>query len=276
MIAPRIAGVVLGLSVAAATQTHAQLAAPVAASRGRTSAMESPAAAAGGETFAPIPREAAPLASLVVPGLGQAMLGRDRSIAYVAVETFALLQYLKEHRELSRERRQYRSLARDVARASFTGAKPDGSWAYYEAMESYLESGEFSLSTSSIVPEPDEDTYNGSRWILARRTFWANPFVAPPVGSAEYDAAVAFYLEKAVRPEFRWSWRNAALQHDLYKRSIDRANESARRSRAALTLLVANHLLSAVDALATVRLEEVPGSRGTAERRLRIAVPIGR
>jgi len=223
-----------------------------------------------------IPREAAPLASLVVPGLGQAVLDRDRSIAYLAVETFAVLQYLKEHRELSRERRHYRSLARDVARASFTGAKPDGSWGYYEAMESYLESGEFSLSTSRVVPEPDTTTYNGSRWILARRTFWANPFVAPPVGSSEYESAIAFYLEKAVRPEFRWSWRNAALQHDLYRRSIDRANDSARRSRAALALLVANHLLSAVDALATVRLEEVPGHGRTAERRLHIAIPVGR
>jgi hypothetical protein len=203
-----------------------------------------------------IPRQATPLASLIVPGLGQAVLGRERSIAYLAVETFTALQYIKDVREFRRERRQYRSLARDVARAPFGGARVDGDWDYYEAMLKFRESGEFSESLSSLVPEDDPSTYNGSRWLLARQTFWRDPATAPPIGSAEYQQALDFYLLKAVRSDFRWSWRNATLQHDLFRRSIDRSNDSAKRARSAATVLLANHLLSAIDAFAIVRLSQ--------------------
>jgi hypothetical protein len=219
--------------------------------------------------LARIPRQAAPLASLIVPGLGQAVLGRERGIVYLAVETFAVLQYIKDVREFARERRQYRLLARDVARLPFGGARVDGDWDYYEAMAGrFPESGEFSESASAMVPEDDTLTYNGSRWILARRTFWRDPFATPPVGSAEYQQAIDFYLLKAIRPDFRWSWRNAALQHDLFRRSIDRSNDSAKRARSAATILLANHLLSAIDAFASIRLSEgvSPG-----QQRLRIS-----
>lgn len=220
-----------------------------------------------------VPRAAAPVASLLVPGLGQAALGRQRFVAYVAIEGFTLLQYAKDSREASRERRRYRGLARDVARAAFGGARPDGSWDYYESMEKYVESGEFSTSGTEVVPETDPATYNGSRWLLARQTYWANPLVPPPKNSTEYLQALALYEEKAVRPEFRWSWRNAQLQLDLYRGSIDRANDSARRARGALTVLLANHLLSAFDAFAVLRIEGDPASGG---RRVSVALPIPR
>lgn len=220
-------------------------------------------------------RELAPLASLLVPGAGQAMLRRDRFLAYLAVETFALLQYAKDKREGSRERARYLSLSRDVARAPFGGARPVGSWDYYEEMQKYPESGEFSSSLTDTIPEADTSTFNGSRWILARRTFWVDPFRAPPRTSEEYRRAIAFYLEKAVRPDFRWTWRNAQLQLDLYRRSIERANDSARRARSAATVILANHLLSAVDAFATVRLQEASTATGR-ELRLHISVPVER
>lgn len=219
-----------------------------------------------------IPRSATPLASLVIPGLGQAVLRRDRFLAYVAVEGFVLLQYGKDAREGARERRRYRALAHDVSRASFGGDRPNGSWDYYEAMERYLESGQFSLSATAIVPETDTLTYNGSRWLLARRTFWANAFVEPPRNSEAYQRAVDLYLEKAVRPDFRWSWRNAQLQLDVYRRSIGRANDSARRARSAATLIAANHLLSAIDAFAVLRVE---GGMDGAPRRLKVSIPVG-
>ena len=220
-------------------------------------------------------RELAPLASLLVPGAGQAMLRRDRFLAYLAVETFALLQYAKDKRDGSRERARYLSLARDVARAPYGGPRPIGNWNYYEEMQKFMESGEFSSSLTDTIPEMDTTTFNGSRWILARRTFWANPFVAPPPTSDEYRRALAFYLEKAVRPDFRWTWRNAQLQRDLYRSSIEKANDSARRARSAATLILANHLLSAVDAFATVRLQQTSTPSGR-ELRLRVSMPIER
>lgn len=221
-----------------------------------------------------VPRDLAPLASLVLPGAGQAVLGKDRFLAFVALEAFAWLQWRKDALEGGRERRRYRALARDVARASFGGPRPDGRWAYYEDMERYLESGQFSLSAAALIPEPDTLTFNGSRWLLARRTYWTNPDVPPPATSAEYQRALQFYEGEAVRPEYRWSWRNAQLQWDLFRQSIDRANDSARRARAATTILIANHLLSAVDAFATVRVER--GVRdGRTEHRVRVSVPFG-
>lgn len=221
-----------------------------------------------------VPRDLAPLASLVLPGAGQAMLGKDRMLAYLSLEAFAWLQWGKDDRDGARERRRYRALARDVARASFGGPRPDGRWKYYEDMERYLESGQYSLSATALVPEPDTLTYNGARWLLARRTFWTNPDVPPPVSSAAYQRALEFYDQEAVGSEFRWSWRNAQLQWDLFRQSIDRANDSARRARAAATIIVANHLLSAVDAFATVRVES--GARGgRPEHRLRVSVPVG-
>ena len=218
-----------------------------------------------------VPRSLAPVASLLVPGLGQAALGRQRFVSYVAIEGFTLLQYAKDSREAARERRRYRGLARDVSRASFGGPRPDGRWDYYEAMERFLESGEFSLSLTQLVPEVDTTTYNGSRWLLARRTHWSNPFVEPPRNSEEYQRALALYLEKAARPDFRWSWRNAQLQLDLYRGSIERANDSARRARGALTVLLANHLLSAFDAFAVLRIEGDPTSPS---RRVSVALPL--
>ena len=67
-----------------------------------------------------------PLASAVVPGTGQALLGQDRFIAYLAVEGFAFLGYLDQHAEQLRERNRFQSLASDVARSLFPGERPVG------------------------------------------------------------------------------------------------------------------------------------------------------
>jgi hypothetical protein len=65
-----------------------------------------------------------------------------------------------------------------------------------------------------------------------------------------------------VRPEYRWSWRNAQLEQDLYIRTIRRSNMSGREARAALGIALANHLLSAVDAVITLRVEGLEGGTG--------------
>lgn len=208
-------------------------------------------------------RRWAPIASLVLPGTGQALLGQDRFVAYLAAEAWSLLEFANQRTEARRQQNRYRALARDVARSVYGTNTPVGTWAYYEAMEHHVESGVFDrLPGGDVDPELDESMYNGAMWLLARQTFWTDPTVPPLVTSTRYRNAYNFYLDRAVRPEYRWSWRNAQLEQDLYVRTIRRYNTSLSDARQALGIVIANHLLSSVDAFATLRVEGLKGGSG--------------
>jgi hypothetical protein len=126
---------------------------------------------------------------------------------------------------------------------------------YFEQIAKYLESGPFDTDPgTALVPPLDENTYNGSIWALARRTFLPDPDSIADVDSEEYQRALEFYRQRAVGPNFLWSWRNAGLEQDLYRQSIRRSDEGFRRATQQLGLLLANHLISAIDALITGRL----------------------
>ena len=198
----------------------------------------------------------APAASAIVPGAGQVVLGQDRALAYFAVEGYAWLRYAADAREARRQRRAYRALAMQVARSLFPGPKPNGDFEYYERMEAYLESGAFDTDPTAegIQPDPDTTSYNGALWLKARRLFWEHPDAVPDTSSTAFRAAQDFYLARAVRPEYEWSWRDARLEHDLFRRTIARSNEAFRRSIADLGVILANHVLSTVDTYVSVRL----------------------
>jgi hypothetical protein len=219
-----------------------------------------------------LPLWSAPLASLVLPGLGQARLRQGRAAAYLAAESFLLLQYAKDLGEGRRNEREYRSIARTIARRGFVASPPDTVWQYYEKLHEYLESGVFSAATSGpTVPESDPATFNGYQWQLARRQFGI-PDVDP--GSANpvmYQRALELYESRAVRQPYRWSWRNAQLEQDLYRRTISRTNDAYRRATIDLSAVIANHLLSAIDAFAVVRLLQQPD--GTLRVSANIPVP---
>ena len=203
----------------------------------------------------------APLASAVVPGAGQMMLGHDRFVAYLAVEALSWWRYAKDVREQHRQETEFKTLARRrrsarrVARAPFTlqspDRLPDADWAYYEKMRDYPESGSFSLATSGpIVPDTDATTYNGSRWQLARTTF------------STREAALQEYVRTAVTPEFEWSWKDALLQYDRFKRTTDKRNDAYRGGIADLMVIGTNHILSMIDAFSTIRLRAAPTADG--------------
>ncbi len=205
-----------------------------------------------------------PVASAVLPGSGQALLGQNRFIAYLAVEGFALLGYLDQRNEQARDRNRFQTLAANIARSQFPGDRPSGPWAYYEQMEHFIESGVFNLTPGPVfTPEVDLTTYNGAAWLLARQTYWTDPNVQPDPASAEYRKAFAFYTARAVQPQFRWSWRNAQLEQNVYVQTIERANQAARDARLQLGFLIANHLLSMVDAYVTLRVHGGLGAAGT-------------
>jgi hypothetical protein len=205
-----------------------------------------------------VPVQVAPMASLLIPGLGQARLHQGRAAAYLAVEAFLLLQYGKDLSEAHHNEREYRDIARTIARRGFVAAPPDTIWQYYEKLSKYIESGAYSMNSfGPVVPESDTTTYNGAQWDLARRQFGVSSDPGE-VGSQAYARALEMYEQRAVQQPYRWSWRNAQLEKDIYVQTIARANDAYRRATLEISAVIANHLLSAIDAFAVVRLSQEP------------------
>ena len=195
-----------------------------------------------------------PLASLIVPGTGQLMAGQSRGVVYLAIEAWVIVRAVTLDQRGSTEAQQFRDLAYEVARSPYTSERVDGPWEYYETMEKYVESGVFDTDpTIHFAPESDTTTFNGSVWLLARRTYFADPNVVPPVSDPAYVAAVRFYRDHAVTDEFRWSWSNARLEQDVYRQTIHSSDRAYQQRTNYLGLLVLNHLVSAVDALISLR-----------------------
>jgi len=196
-----------------------------------------------------------PAASAVVPGAGQARLGQDRFVGYMAVEGFLWIRYLTDRRAGTDARNAYRDMALRVSRAGFPGPKPQGNFEYYERMEHWIASGVYDSDPgAAFVPEADTTTFNGKIWSIARTTYWSDPRTPPPAGSAPYEAALRFYRQNAVTPEFQWTWRNAPLHQDVYRRSVRASNDGFRHAVQDIGAVIANHVLSTVDAYISLRL----------------------
>ncbi len=201
-----------------------------------------------------------PLASLLLPGTGQLMGRQDRGAVYLATEIYLVSRFLQLDREASHEADRFQALAYDVARRSFSPTRRDTVFEYYEQMERFTESGRYDADPgSAFVPESDARTYNGSVWLLARRTFWENPDTPPDPTSPPYWRALQFYQARAVGPGFQWSWRDHSLEHEVFRETIRRSDDGFRRAQNQVGLLLANHVVSAVDALISSRLAAAAG-----------------
>jgi hypothetical protein len=203
-----------------------------------------------------------PAASLILPGSGQLLGGSERAALYLVTETLFLTRFMALQHDGTRDAEQYRDLAFTVARGAYAPGVRDTAWEYFETMGKYIESGPYDLDPGpDLLPPWDERTFNGRVWFLARQTFFAHPDSIPAPSSVEYLQALKFYRRRAVGPDFRWSWRGAALEQDLFRQTIRSSDQAFRRARAQLGLLLANHLLSAIDALISTRL----GGQGVRE-----------
>jgi len=162
------------------------------------------------------------------------------------------LQY-RQHRD------GYRDLASRVARAQYSSIRPNGDFEYYEHMTHYPEAGRYDLiAGGALDPETDSTTFNGAVWLLARRTYWSNPSAAPDTASAEWQRAVAFYRSRAYDQLYRWSWTNAPQEYSAFIALIGESNDANRRAMMDLGIVIANHVLSTVDAYITIRLRRDP------------------
>lgn len=208
----------------------------------------------------------AALASAVVPGAGQALMRQRRALVYFAIEALTLSSYASNSSKARRARDGYRSLASDVARAPFSDVRPTGDFDYYERMEHYLSSGRFDLASDGLPIRPEEDTttFNGAMWLLARRTYWTDPSLAPSRGSVEWIRAEAFYLQRAVRPAYRWSWEANPSEYGRFKQLIRRSNDSYRAALSDIGWTLGNHVLSTIDASVSIRLRRQETALGRA------------
>ncbi len=201
-----------------------------------------------------------PLASLLLPGTGQLLAHQDRGAVYLAAEVYLVSRYLQLDHEAMSEQRRFQNLAFEVARRQFGPTRRDTIFEYYEQMERFAESGNYDADPgAAFVPESDPRTYNGSVWLLARRTFWEDPAVPPDPTSPQYWKALQFYQARAVGPNFQWSWRDHSLEHEVFRDYIKRSDTAFRRAQNQVGLLLANHVLSAVDALISARMSAAAG-----------------
>ncbi len=204
-------------------------------------------------------------ASAIIPGLGQAVLGVNRAIPYSAIELFAWTAYVDQSTTARLQRRAYRVLADQAARSTFTTEFPTGDFEYYEHMAHFVEAGQYDrIPGGELDPETDPATFNGAIWALARRTFWPQPDVPPDTSSDPWKRAISMYRMRAYPEAYRWSWRNTPTEYRRFQALIEDSNEAARQSRQAVGVLIANHLLSAIDAYIVVRVRRLPQAFGDA------------
>ena len=183
---------------------------------------------------------------------------------------------------------EYKDLAWYVARRVSTGPRSDAGWEYYEALTKFNTSGAFDSDplTPGVQPETDPRTFNGSIWALAQGIYFPeDPENPVEEGSEPYERASAYYSSRAYGPELAWNWGVNVLHREEYVGLIRDADEALRNSTSMIGVIIANHLLSAVDALVSGRLgiagetepalefSLLPGPLNTREFGLRVRLP---
>jgi len=195
------------------------------------------------------------LASAVVPGAAQFMMGDDRWVPYAAVEVWALISYVQQRRLGRSLEARYRDVAWQVARRVSVGERRDTVFEYYEAMTYYSSSGGW---MPDGIPEQQAGTYNGELWRLASALYFPGGRPAAP-GTPDYEAAVRFYLSRAIPPGYAWAWGAAALEQQVFADLIGESDAAFRSATRYVGVILANHMASAVEALITSRLRQMSG-----------------
>lgn len=194
-------------------------------------------------------------ASAVLPGSGQALEGRWLAAAiFAAVEVGGWWLHLDARGDGRRFRDGYRDLAWDVARGRPL-PRVDGSFEYYERMLRWTRSGRFDADPAApdVQPERAPDTFNGRQWRLAAEIFLGGDVAAPP-SAPGYASALAYYRERAYGEGLLWDWTGREPEQARFGALIDDSDDAFRRASIAAGAVVANHVLSAVEAFVSRRL----------------------
>jgi hypothetical protein len=202
------------------------------------------------------------LASAVLPGAAQYLAGDDRWVPYLAVEAWSWVSFIQQRQSARDLERRYRDLAWRVARRVSVGPRRDTIFEYYEAMANphHPSSGAFDIepTVDGVQPERQLGTYNGDLWALARALYIPAGHAAVP-GTPAYEAALSYYLDNAIRPAYAWAWGASNLEQQVFADLIRDSDAAHRTATRYLGVIVANHIVSAVDALVTARLRQLSG-----------------
>lgn len=193
--------------------------------------------------------------STLIPGAGQYLLKADRWVPFLAVEVWAWLAYLNRRSDARSLATEYRDLAWFAGRRNSVGARRDSTFEYYEAMSQYHASGLYDLDDrlAGVQPELDVTTYNGEQWRLAKSIYFPGGVEFPP-GTQPYARALAFYEQRAIPAAFAWAWGASNLELQTFRELIRRSDEAYRDATQRLGLILANHVVSAIDALVLARM----------------------
>jgi hypothetical protein len=199
---------------------------------------------------------AAAARSLALPGWGQWAQGQRRSVGYAAMEAVLWVFWADRRGDGSELRGAYRDLAWLRGRIP-SGERRDPAWAYYETLSKWSRSGAFDRDASvpGLQPEEDPATFNGSIWALARGIHFGGGSPAP--GDPAWEAALAWYRERAYGDGYLWDWSGREGDLAEYRGLIRKSDDRFREATAALGAVLANHLLSGADAFVSAR---IPGS----------------
>ena len=191
------------------------------------------------------------VASAILPGAGQFYLSADRWVPFTAAEVWSWLKFTQDRREAKKFERAYRDIAWEVARQFTTSARKDSVFTYFEALGEWKESGQFDIdpNTAGIQPEIDSTTFNGAQWRRARALY------SDPV------KALAYYRQNAIPDPYLWSWGNSRLEQEEFRGTIRRSDAAFRAGTRMLGVILANHLISAVDAFVLARAQQLTDHR---------------
>jgi hypothetical protein len=191
--------------------------------------------------------------SAVLPGAGQHVIGQDRRWIYLGLEAVGWFAYVNRRSAGADATHAYRDFAWDRARLQ---AEPrmDGDFDYYETLSKWQHSGAFDqdLGRVGVQPEVDVATFNGSIWSLASSLFLGGMSGASP-SDPQYVRAIAYYQERAYDSAYLWEWRGTGADQDTYGSLITDSDEKYRQATNVLGAIIANHVVSVVDAFVSAR-----------------------
>ena len=242
MLAPAIV-LAPGVAQAQATQPWSWQAdsPPTASYRQEPAFRQQPAAASASHT----------LLSLALPGLGQHRLGRSRKWLFLGLEVAAWAVYVERRSAGGSARDDYRDYAWQAGRVQ-AGPRVDSDFNYYETLSKWDRSGAFDgdAVASGVQPEEDPATFNGTLWARAQAIFLG---AGGQPGDPAFTQALEYYQVRAYETDFLWDWSRTAGGRTQLGELISESDSRFRQATTALGVVIANHLVSAVDAFLVTR-----------------------
>ncbi len=212
----------------------------------------------------------------LVPGLPQYLEGQWRGWAYFAAEGAAITGMVFFNAQAHDRVDRYHEISRQARRNFVLGGlrnNPEevpeemsgGFGEYYEDLTKWTSSGDYDNDPSreGIQPETDTRTYNGHQWQIARINNYSGTNGGIPVAqSAEEEArALAAYSEAVYPLQYNWDWTGLESSETLYHKVFNSAEDSYRRRNKFTAVLLANHIISAIDMLVMEKINQTRGMR---------------